>query len=86
MAENQSDGTFSGDIQIIKSMFPLTIGMFIGVLGGIGLSTLDDNARVSTATHDVLNEKRLVRRIDTTAVKKRPIELPHNTVEKHHNQ
>ena len=86
MAENQSDGIFSGKIQIIKSMFPLTIGMFIGVLGGVGLSTLDDNAKVSIPTHNVLNEKRLVRHIDTSAVKKRPIDLPHNPAEKHHNQ
>ncbi len=76
MAMNQSEGTFSENLKIITSIFPLTIGMFIGVLGGVGLSSLGDNAKVSTATHDVLNERRAVR----------PIGSPHHPVEKHHNQ
>ena len=75
MAVNQSEGRFSGDLQIITSIFPLTIGILIGVLGGVGLSSLADNARVSTATHDVLNERNAIRPI---APPRRPVEKPHH--------
>ena len=76
MAANQSEGTFSGHLKIITSIFPLTIGMFIGVLGGVWLSSFGDNAKVSTATHEVISERRAVR----------PIDPPHHPEEKPHHQ
>ena len=65
-----ADEISSSKVQVFKSMFPLTIGMVVGVLGGVALSYIDDNAKVSTPPLRLLNTNKTANCVDTSKVKK----------------
>jgi len=61
-------------IEFLKTIFPLTIGMFIGVLGGVGLSYMDDKAKVSPPPKPALNSKPSVPRSEKSSLKNQLID------------
>ena len=68
--EISGDAISSNKIQVFKSMFPLTIGMVVGVLGGVALSYIDDNAKVSAPSLPLVNTDNTVNSVDTSKIKK----------------
>ena len=74
MAKQQIEETFGNTLKFLKTIFPLTIGMFIGVLGGVGLSYMDDQTKVSTPPKPALNSKRSVLSADTSIHKNNTID------------
>jgi len=67
MAKQQIDAAFSNILHVLKTIFPLTIGMFIGVLGGVSLSYIDDKAKVSNHPKPFLQSRPSVRHPDTSS-------------------
>ncbi len=47
--------------ELLKSILPLSIGMFVGVVGAIGFSYIEENSRVSVHTPSTVNTSRSVR-------------------------
>ena len=68
--EISGDAISSNKIQVFKSMFPLTIGMVVGVLGGVALSYIDDNAKVSAPSLPLVNTNNTLNSVDTSKIKK----------------
>ena len=76
------DGSFSGDrkerkygrliapnVQFLKAMLPLSIGMFVGVIGAVGYSYFEENTRVSVTPLPSLPQH-----LDSAIVKKGAIQ------------
>lgn len=58
------------------SIFPITIGVFVGILGGLGFSYLEDQAKVSTPPQPVHHAKPTIRPTDTTGIRNHPVDPP----------
>jgi hypothetical protein len=76
MAPHQSEGISGNGIQFLMSIFPITIGVFVGVLGGAGLSYMADRAKVSTPPQPARHERLSIPHADTTGIRNHPVDPP----------